>query len=185
MRGDVAERGARRERTLTHPRRGRETPDVAIDPNDLERMRLALAEAQAALAVDEVPIGAVLVDESGALVARAHNLVERHKDPTAHAEMLVIREAARLLDAKRLPGCTLYVTLEPCAMCATAASFARLKRIVFAAEDPKGGGVLHGAKIFTQPTCHWRCEVTGGIEADPSAEMLRSFFRSKRIRGRG
>ena len=107
------------------------------------------------------------------------------KDPTAHAEMLVIREAARVLDAKRLPGCTLYVTLEPCAMCATAASFARLKRIVFAAEDPKGGGVLHGAKIFTHATCHWRCAVTSGIEAERAAELLRSFFRAKRSRARG
>ncbi len=154
-------------------------------PSDLDLMRLALAEAQTAASLDEVPIGAVLVDEQGAVVARAHNLVEQRKDPTAHAEMLVIREAARLLDAKRLPGCSLYVTLEPCAMCATAASFARLKRIVFAAEDPKGGGVLHGAKIFTQTTCHWRCEVTSGIEADAAAEMLRSFFRAKRSRTHG
>ena len=149
-------------------------------PSDLDLMRLALAEARTAASLDEVPIGAVLVDEQGTVVARAHNLVERRKDPTAHAEMLVIREAARVLDAKRLPGCSLYVTLEPCAMCATAASFARLKRIVFAAADPKGGGVLHGAKIFTQTTCHWRCEVASGIESDAAAEMLRSFFRAKR-----
>ncbi len=185
MTGDVAERGGSRERTLTHPRRGRKTRVVVIDPYDLEMMRLALAEAQAAMALDEVPIGAVLVDESRAVVARAHNLVELRKDPTAHAEMLVIREAARVLDAKRLPGCTLYVTLEPCAMCATAASFARLKRVVFAAEDPKGGGVLHGARIFTQTTCHWRCDVTSGIEAETAATLLRSFFRAKRSRGRG
>ena len=151
------------------------------DPSfDADMMRLALAEAEAAARVDEVPIGAVLVDPAGAVVARAHNLVERLRDPTAHAEMLVIREAARVLDAKRLPGCTLYVTLEPCAMCATAASFARLQRIVFAAEDPKGGGVLHGARIFTQPTCHWRCDVGSGVEAAAAAELLRAFFRARR-----
>ena len=151
------------------------------DPGfDAEMMRLALAEAEAAARADEVPIGAVLVDPDGAVIARAHNLVERLKDPTAHAEMLAIREAARVLDAKRLPGCTLYVTLEPCAMCATAASFARLKRVVFAAEDPKGGGVLHGARIFTLPTCHWRCDVGAGVEAAPAAELLRSFFRARR-----
>jgi tRNA(adenine34) deaminase len=151
------------------------------DPSfDADMMRLAIAEAEAAARADEVPIGAVLVDSAGAVVARAHNLVERLKDPTAHAEMLAIREAARVLDAKRLPGCTLYVTLEPCAMCATAASFARLKRIVFAAEDPKGGGVLHGARIFTQPTCHWRCAVLSGVEAAPAAELLRAFFRARR-----
>ena len=151
------------------------------DPGfDVDMMRLALAEAEAASRADEVPIGAVLVDAAGTVVARAHNLVERLKDPTAHAEMLAIREAARVLDAKRLPGCSLYVTLEPCAMCATAASFARLRRIVFAAEDPKGGGVLHGARIFTQPTCHWRCDVGAGVEAAPAAELLRSFFRARR-----
>lgn len=152
---------------------------------DIEMMRLALAEAEAAAAAAEVPVGAVLVDADGAVVARAHNLVERLKDPTAHAEMLVIREAARVLDAKRLPGCTLYVTLEPCAMCATAASFARLKRVVFGAEDPKGGGVVHGARVFTQPTCHWRCETTGGVEAELSSDLLRGFFRARRNRADG
>lgn len=151
------------------------------DPGfDAYMMRLALAEAEAAARADEVPIGAVLVDAEGAMVARTHNLVERLKDPTAHAEMLAIREAARALDAKRLPGCTLYVTLEPCAMCATAASFARLRRIVFAAEDPKGGGVLHGARVFTQSTCHWRCDVVAGVEAPRAAELLRAFFRARR-----
>ncbi|MBM3521441.1 MAG: nucleoside deaminase [Alphaproteobacteria bacterium] len=143
-------------------------------------MRLALAEAEKAFAAEEVPVGAVLVDADGAVVARAHNLVERLKDPTAHAEMLAIREAARILDAKRLPGCTLYVTLEPCAMCATAASFARLARVVFGAEDPKGGGVVHGARVFAQPTCHWRCEVAGGVAAELSSDLLRRFFRARR-----
>lgn len=151
------------------------------DPGfDAEMMRLALAEAEAAARAEEVPVGAVLVDADGQVLARGHNLVERLRDPTAHAEMLVIREAAKRLDAKRLPGCTLYVTLEPCAMCATAASFARLARVVFAAEDPKGGGVLHGARIFEQPTCHWRCAIQPGVEAAPAAEMLRSFFRARR-----
>ncbi|MBL8696950.1 MAG: nucleoside deaminase [Alphaproteobacteria bacterium] len=148
--------------------------------SDIALMRLALEQAEAAVAAGEVPIGAVLVDADGRVVARAHNLVERLKDPTAHAEMLVIREAARLLDAKRLPGCSLYVTLEPCAMCATAASFARLARVVFGAEDPKGGGVVHGARVFTQTTCHWRCETIGGIEAEASADLLRAFFRARR-----
>lgn len=151
------------------------------DPGfDTEMMRLALAEAETAARAEEVPIGAVLVDADGVVLARAHNLVERLRDPTAHAEMLAIREAARRLEAKRLPGCTLYVTLEPCAMCATAASFARLDRIVFAAEDPKGGGVLHGARIFEQPTCHWRCAIQAGVEAAPAAELLRAFFRARR-----
>lgn len=152
-----------------------------MDPTrDVALMRLALAEAETAFAAEEVPVGAVLIDADGAVVARAHNRVERLKDPTAHAEMLVIREAARVLDAKRLPGCTLYVTLEPCAMCATAASFARLARVVFGAEDPKGGGVVHGARIFAQPTCHWRCEATGGVEAELSSDLLRRFFRARR-----
>jgi tRNA(Arg) A34 adenosine deaminase TadA len=147
---------------------------------DHQMMRLALDEARAAAAADEVPIGAVLIDESGAVIARAHNRVEAERDPTAHAEMLVIRAAAAKLGAKRLPGCTLYVTLEPCAMCATAASFARLTRLVFAADDPKGGGVVHGAKIFMQPTCHWRCDAIGGLESEDASELLRAFFRLKR-----
>jgi tRNA(Arg) A34 adenosine deaminase TadA len=124
---------------------------------DAATMRLALEEAEAAARAGEVPVGAVLVGPDGAVLARAHNLVEARRDPTAHAEMLAIRAAAERLGAKRLPGCVLYVTLEPCAMCATAASFARLSRVVFAAADPKGGGVLHGPRIFAQPTCHWRC----------------------------
>jgi tRNA(adenine34) deaminase len=156
------------------------------DPGfDVEMMRLALAEAEAGARAAEVPVGAVLVDGEGQVLARGHNLVERLRDPTAHAEMLVIREAARRLAAKRLPGCTLYVTLEPCAMCATAASFARLARVVFAAQDPKGGGVLHGARIFEQPTCHWRCAIGSGVEAAPAAEILRSFFRARRQGGHG
>ena len=154
-----------------------------MDPGfDSEMMRRALALAGAAAAADEVPVGAVLVDADGTVLAEAHNRVEADRDPTAHAEMLAIRAAAARLGAKRLPGCTLYVTLEPCAMCAAAASFARLARIVFAAEDPKGGAVLHGPRFFTQPTCHWRCAVEGGTGAAEAGAMLRDFFRAKRTR---
>ena len=149
---------------------------------DSEMMRRALAAARAAALAGEVPVGAVLVDAAGVVLAEAHNRVEAERDPTAHAEMLVIRAAAARVQAKRLPGCTLYVTLEPCAMCAAAASFARLTRIVFAAEDPKGGAVLHGPRFFAQPTCHWRCAAEGGLEAEAAGTMLRDFFRAKRSR---
>jgi tRNA(Arg) A34 adenosine deaminase TadA len=149
---------------------------------DSEMMRRALAAARAAALAGEVPVGAVLVDAAGVVLAEAHNRVEADRDPTAHAEMLVIRAAAARVQAKRLPGCTLYVTLEPCAMCAAAASFARLMRIVFAAADPKGGAVLHGPRFFAQPTCHWRCVAEGGLEAEAAGAMLRDFFRAKRSR---
>lgn len=149
---------------------------------DSEMMRRALAAARAAALAGEVPVGAVLVDAAGVVLAEAHNRVEADRDPTAHAEMLVIRAAAARVQAKRLPGCTLYVTLEPCAMCAAAASFARLTRIVFAAADPKGGAVLHGPRFFAQPTCHWRCVAEGGLEAEAAGAMLRDFFRAKRSR---
>ena len=149
---------------------------------DSEMMRRALAAARAAALAGEVPVGAVLVDAAGVVLAEAHNRVEADRDPTAHAEMLVIRAAAARVQAKRLPGCTLYVTLEPCAMCAAAASFARLTRIVFAAADPKGGAVLHGPRFFAQPTCHWRCVAEGGLEAEAAGTMLRDFFRAKRSR---
>ena len=149
---------------------------------DSEMMRRALAAARAAALAGEVPVGAVLVDAAGVVLAEAHNRVEADRDPTAHAEMLVIRAAAARVQAKRLPGCTLYVTLEPCAMCAAAASFARLTRIVFAAEDPKGGAVLHGPRFFAQPTCHWRCAAESGLEAEAAGTMLRDFFRAKRSR---
>ncbi len=156
--------------------------DTAFDE---ATMRLALEEARAAAVAGEVPVGAVLVGPGGEVLARAHNLVEARRDPTAHAEMLAIRAAAERLGAKRLPGCTLYVTLEPCAMCATAASFARLSRVVLAAPDPKGGGVLHGPRIFSQPTCHWRCEVVQGPFAAEAGETLRAFFRARREGGGG
>ena len=143
-------------------------------------MGLALEEARAAAAAGEVPVGAVLVDQRGRVLARAHNLVERLQDPTAHAELLAIRDAAQRLGMKRLVGATLYVTLEPCAMCAQAIAFARLRRVVFGAYDPKGGGVDHGARIFEQPTTHHRPEVVGGFRERDCAALLTDFFRQRR-----
>ncbi len=144
---------------------------------------VALAEAEAAGARGEVPVGAVIVGaDPGEMLASAGNMIVETKDPTAHAEMLVIRSAAKRLGNERLVGATLYVTLEPCAMCAGAISFARLKRLVFAAPDPKGGAVIHGPKFFEQPTCHHRPEVArmaGDIEAK-AATLLRDFFRARR-----
>ncbi|WP_096701733.1 nucleoside deaminase [Magnetospirillum sp. 15-1] len=141
-------------------------------------MALALAEAEAASARGEVPVGAVIVRD-GAVIATAGNRVEELGDPTAHAEMLAIRQAAALGD-KRLEGCDLYVTLEPCPMCAAAISLARIRRLYFGAYDPKGGGVEHGAKVFDHATCHHRPEVYGGLEESRSAEMLRAFFEKRR-----
>ncbi len=144
-------------------------------------MRRALALARTAAAAGEVPVGAVLVDgKSGDLLAEGHNLVETRHDPTAHAELLVIREAAEKLGQTRLEQTDLYVTLEPCAMCAAAISFARLRRVYFGAYDPKGGGVDHGPRFFEQPTCHHRPEVIGGMEETACAEILRDFFKSRR-----
>jgi tRNA(Arg) A34 adenosine deaminase TadA len=144
-------------------------------------MESALEEARAAAEAGEVPVGAVLVDAAGGeILARAHNRVERDADPTAHAEMLAIRAAAADLGAKRLTGADLYVTLEPCAMCATAISFARLRRLVFGAYDPKGGGVDHGPRIFEQPTCHHRPEVVGGVQEQACGALLQDFFRERR-----
>ena len=150
-------------------------PAPAADP-----MALALAEAEAAGARGEVPVGAVLVDGAGAVLARAGNRVEELRDPTAHAELLAIRAAAAALGAKRLEGADLYVTLEPCAMCAAAISFARIRRLYFGAYDPKGGGVEHGARIFAQATCHHRPEVYGGIAETRAAKLLQDFFRDRR-----
>jgi tRNA(adenine34) deaminase len=150
-------------------------------PHPIDYMDLAFRQAEAARDRGEVPIGAVLVDPgSGEVLAADHNRVEELHDPTAHAEMLVIRAVSTGRKEKRLPFADLYVTLEPCPMCATAISFARLRRLHFAAGDPKGGGVEHGAKIYTQPTCHHRPEVDSGAGADRSAELLRAFFRERR-----
>ena len=144
-------------------------------------MDLAIAEAEAAAARGEVPVGAVVVDgRSGAVLARAGNEVEAAHDPTAHAEMLAIRAAAKERGSARLVDCDIYVTLEPCAMCAQAIAFARLRRLYFGAADPKGGGVEHGARIFQQPTCHHRPEIIGGIQESRAAELLRRFFEARR-----
>ncbi len=142
-------------------------------------MTEALAEARAGAAAGEVPIGAVLV-LGGEIVARGQNRVERDHDPTAHAELLAIRAGARLLEQKRLERATLYVTLEPCPMCAQAIAFARLKKLVFGAYDPKGGGVDHGPRIFQQPTCHHSPEVVGGVQELAAARLLRDFFKERR-----
>lgn len=143
-------------------------------------MARALALARRAAAAGEVPVGAVLVDADGEILAAAHNRVEADSDPTAHAEMLVLRAAAARLGAPRLVGCDLYVTLEPCAMCAAAIALARLRRLYFAAYDPKGGAVEHGPRLFAQPTIHHRPEVYGGIAEEPAARLLREFFRARR-----
>jgi len=142
-------------------------------------MEAALAEARAAALRGEVPVGAVLVRDGVALAA-AGNRVEELGDPTAHAEMLAIRAAAAALGDKRLAECDLYVSLEPCAMCAAAISLARLRRLYFAAYDPKGGGVEHGARVFAHPTCHHRPEIYGGIRESEAGEILREFFRERR-----
>ena len=144
-------------------------------------MAAALAEAERAGERGEVPVGAVLVDAtSGAIVAAAGNRTEELSDPTAHAEMLALRQAAAKLGAPRLAGLDLYVTLEPCAMCAAAISFARIRRLYFGAYDPKGGAVEHGPRFFEQPTCHHRPEVYGGIEETRAGTLLRDFFQRLR-----
>jgi tRNA(adenine34) deaminase len=143
-------------------------------------MALALAEAEAAAARGEVPVGAVLIDGKGRVLAAAGNRVEADRDPTAHAEMLVLRAGAAQLGAKRLAECDLYVTLEPCAMCAAAIGFARLRRLYFGAYDPKGGAVEHGPRLFHQPSTLHLPEIYGGIEERRAAELLRAFFRQRR-----
>jgi len=144
-------------------------------------MEMALAEARAAAKRGEVPVGAVLVEgPSGDIIAKSGNRTEELNDPTAHAEILAIREGGRNLGNPRLENCDLYVTLEPCPMCATAISFARIRRLHFGAYDPKGGGVDHGPKIFGQPTCHHKPEVTGGHREMEAANLLRSFFEERR-----
>jgi tRNA(Arg) A34 adenosine deaminase TadA len=144
-------------------------------------MDIALEEARAAADRGEVPVGAVLVDSgSGELLARAGNRTEELSDPTAHAEMLAIRTAAAERAEPRLPDCDLYVTLEPCAMCAAAISFARIRRLYYGAAGPKAGGVAHGTRFFSQPTCHHRPEVYDGIGEGEAAELLRAFFRERR-----
>ncbi len=142
-------------------------------------MELALAEARAAKAAGEVPIGCVIVHE-GDVIGRAGNRTLAERDPTAHAEMLAIRQAAVSLGSERLADCDLYVTLEPCTMCAAAASFARIRRIYYGASDPKGGAVDSGVRFFDAPTCHWRPEVYPGFGEQAAAELLKDFFRLRR-----
>lgn len=149
------------------------------DRDDARFMALAMDEARLAADAGEVPIGAVLVKD-GEVIARSGNLNRAKNDPTAHAEILCIRDATEKLNNQRLVGCDLYVTLEPCAMCAGALSFARIRRVVYAAPDPKGGGVEHGGTFFAQPTCHHKPEVKSGLMAEESAVMLRNFFKERR-----
>jgi tRNA(adenine34) deaminase len=143
-------------------------------------MALALAEGEAAAARGEVPVGAVLVDAAGQVAAAAGNQVEADRDPTAHAEMVVLRAGAKLLGVKRLAGCDLWVTLEPCAMCAAAIAHSHLRRLYFGAYDPKGGAVEHGPRLFDQPTIHHRPEIYGGIDEQRAAALLRVFFAVRR-----
>ena len=139
----------------------------------------ALAEARAAVAAGEVPIGCVIVRD-GKAIARGFNRTLLDRDPTAHAEMLAIRAAAAVLGTERLVGCDLYVTLEPCAMCAAAISFARMRRLYYGATDEKGGAVENGVRFYASPTCHHRPEVYGGIGEAESAKLLKDFFRERR-----
>lgn len=142
-------------------------------------MALALSEARAAAQRGEVPVGALVV-RGGEVIAAAGNRVEEWADPTAHAEILALRAAAQVLASPRLEGCDLYVTLEPCPMCAAAISLARIRRLYFGAYDPKGGGVDHGARVYDHATCHHRPEVVGGVGEGDCATLLRAFFRERR-----
>lgn len=143
-------------------------------------MDMALEQAVLAETLGEVPVGAVLVGPEGTVIAAGHNRTRLDKDPSAHAEMIVIRSAAAALGQERLTGCDLYVTLEPCAMCAGAISHARIRRVYYAAEDPKGGAVDHGPRFFQQPTCHHAPEIYGGIGETEAANLLRDFFSVRR-----
>jgi tRNA(Arg) A34 adenosine deaminase TadA len=139
----------------------------------------AFEQARTASAAGEVPVGAALM-RNGEIIAAAGNRTLRDRDPTAHAEMLVIRQACAEIGSERLVDCDLYVTLEPCAMCAAAISFARIRRLYYAASDPKGGAVEHGPRFYAQPTCHHRPEVYGGIRESEAAQLLREFFQARR-----
>ncbi len=147
---------------------------------DDDHMAIATAEAEAAAERGEVPVGAVIVAADGNILARNGNRIVERRDPTAHAEMLVLRAGAAALGNERLGGATLYVSLEPCAMCAGAMSLARIGRLVFAAEDPKGGAVLHGPRFFAQATCHHRPAVARAGDAEEYGAPLKAFFRARR-----
>ncbi len=144
----------------------------------------ALAQARAAAARGEVPVGAVVTTRDGAILAAAGNRTEALDDPTAHAEMLALRAAAAARGSPRLTGCSLYVTLEPCPMCAQAASFARIRRLYYGCADPKGGGIDHGPRLYAQSGCHHRPEVYGGIAESEAASLLRNFFAARRGRAK-
>jgi tRNA(adenine34) deaminase len=149
--------------------------------SDEAHMERALALAAAAAGAGEAPIGCVIVDEEGAVIAEGANAPISSHDPTAHAEIVALRRAAAALGNYRLrPNLTLYVTLEPCAMCAGAISHARIARVVYGASDPKGGGVEHGARVFDQATCHWKPIVARGVKADEAAKLLKDFFKARR-----
>ena len=150
---------------------------IATEPTPMER---ALAEAEAAAVRGEVPVGAVITDSEGKLIAADGNRMREQCDPTAHAEMLVIREAAKVVGEIRLTGLDLHVTLEPCPMCAAAISFARLRRLYYGAADPKGGAVDHGPRLFAASSCHHAPDVYGGIGEQRAAALLRDFFRKRR-----
>ena len=143
-------------------------------------MELALAQARAAAARGEVPVGAVVVAADGRVLAQAGNTTRGDHDPTAHAEIVAIRAACRALGDERLIDCDLYVTLEPCAMCAAAISFARIRRLYYGASDPKGGGVQHGARVLSHPTCHHRPEIYSGLAETEAARLLVEFFADRR-----
>jgi tRNA(adenine34) deaminase len=143
-------------------------------------MALAIEAAREAASAGEVPVGAVIVDPSGAVIATAANRTRRDRDPTAHAEMLAIREAAARLGNERLDGCDLWVSLEPCAMCAGAIAQARIARLYYGAADPKGGAIEHGPRLFGQPTVHHRPEIYGGIGEQEASLLLRDFFSARR-----
>ena len=147
---------------------------------DVAPMEEAIAQARAAAARGEVPVGAVVVTRGGVLLAAEGNRIEACNDPTAHAEMLALRAAAAARGSPRLADCDLYVTLEPCPMCAQAASLARIRRLYYGCADPKGGGIDHGPHLYNQPTCHHRPEVYGGIGEVESAALLQEFFRKLR-----
>lgn len=146
----------------------------------MEFMQTALDEARAAAAIDEVPVGAVIVGPDGAILARAGNRVERDHDAAAHAELLALRAAAARLRSPRLPDCDLYVTLEPCPMCAAAIGLFRIRRVIFAAYDPKGGGIEHGPRLYQAPGAQHRPEVIGGVRESEAAALLRDFFKALR-----
>ncbi len=148
--------------------------------DDDAAIALALDQAQAAASRGEVPVGAVLLSGAGEVLAADGNRIVERRDPTAHAELLVLRAAAAALDNERLTGTTLYVSLEPCAMCAGAISLARVARVVFAADDPKGGAILHGPKFFEQPTCHHRPQIARAGDPVAAGAMLKDFFRIRR-----